>query len=172
MLLTEQPAAAPPAEGVRAAKAAGVVLSFESAARPGKGRVASPSSGARHTTLIFSATESVRGRGCGLPPRACGSQTDRGWPGEETDLSRTCPAAKKPVSKSLIRKGKMVEAAGIEPASAWRPDAASTCVASAQSRWGQSRKQEKRPPWQTWFSSPVAVCPRPGTSLLMTPAAR
>ncbi len=27
-------------------------------------------------------------------------------------------------------------------------------------------------PRQTWFSSPVAVCQRPGTSLLMTPATR
>ncbi len=31
-----------------------------------------------------------------------------------SDLSRTCPAPKRPVSKSLIGKRKMVEAAGIE----------------------------------------------------------
>jgi len=34
----------------------------------------------------------------------------------------------------------MVEAAGIEPASAWCPDAASTCVAPAQFRWGLSQE--------------------------------
>jgi len=68
--------------------------------------------------------------------------------------------------------GILVEAAGIEPASAWCPVSASTCVSSVQSRWSQSQKREKFPPWQTWFSPPVAACQRPGTSLLMTPATR
>ena len=41
--------------------------------------------------------------------------------------------------KYLESKVKMVEAAGIEPASAWRPINASTCVVLAQIRDRQSR---------------------------------
>ena len=44
---------------------------------------------------------------------------------------------------SLARK--LVEAAGIEPASAWRPASASTCVASARFRWGLSQKRGEAP---------------------------
>ena len=40
----------------------------------------------------------------------------------------------------------MVEAAGIEPASAWRPVNASTCVGAVRSRRGLSRRREKPRP--------------------------
>ncbi len=41
----------------------------------------------------------------------------------------------------------MVEAAGIEPASAWRPMGASTCVVLARFRVGQSRGPGEPPPY-------------------------
>ena len=46
---------------------------------------------------------------------------------------------------AIATEWKLVEAAGIEPASAWCPASASTCVASARFRWGQSRKRGAAP---------------------------
>ncbi len=66
-----------------------------------------------------------------------------------TDLSRTCPACGEPFCNCPAKQEKMVEAAGIEPASAWLPASASTCVALVQSRQCQSREREKQPPRPT-----------------------
>jgi len=63
----------------------------------------------------------------------------------ERDLSRTCPTPDQRSSKSLKSKRKLVEAAGIEPASAWLPASASTCVAPARFRWGQSQEPGEAP---------------------------
>ena len=52
----------------------------------------------------------------------------------------------KPHRKSLKNRKKMVEAAGIEPASAWLPASASTCVGSVRSRRFPSRCQERKCP--------------------------
>ncbi len=56
----------------------------------------------------------------------------------------------------------MVEAAGIEPASAWLLASASTCVVFVQSRRGQSQRREQPPPRQTWFSSRGRFVSDPG----------
>jgi len=91
---------------------------------------------------------------------------------ESDGLSPACRRGQERSHRHLKPRRKLVEAAGIEPASAWLPASASTCVVLARSRWGQSRGREKPPPWQAWLSSPVAACQRPETSLLMTPATR
>ena len=57
--------------------------------------------------------------------------------------SDVAPASSLPKNR-LRDQAVMVEAAGIEPASEWRPTSASTCVALVRSRRGGSRGQERR----------------------------
>jgi len=51
----------------------------------------------------------------------------------------------------------MVEAAGIEPASAWRPMDASTCVGAVRSRRGLSQRREKPRPGRRFSHSRLGL---------------
>jgi len=51
----------------------------------------------------------------------------------------------------------MVEAAGIEPASAWRPVDASTCVGAVRSRRGLSQRREKPRPGRRFSHSRLGL---------------
>ena len=91
---------------------------------------------------------------------------------ESDGLSPACRQAGERSRKPSKPQGSLVEAAGIEPASAWCPLAASTCVALGSISVAPGSGAGEAPPRQTCFSPPDAVCQRRGASSLMTPATR
>ncbi len=102
------------------------------------------------------ALRTARGRGARRRPEPSSAET-----GGRRFVASLAPRGGA-VSQTLETAAKMVEAAGIEPASEWLPARASTCVAPARSRWGLSPEREKPPPRQTLLSPPDAACQRIG----------
>ena len=89
---------------------------------------------------------------------------------ESDGLSPACRQGGGRSSNYLESKGNLVEAAGIEPASAWFPTTASTCVGFARSRTGPSRSREEPDPASRGSRSRLRSGGAPEASLLMTPA--